>query len=483
MLKNTIRISGILVSTLIATALCLAQPGVGIGTLSPDRLLEISGTGDQHVRMRSQAGWLGTSGIELLRGGANGSILDWRISNYRGDFTISSGDYDFATSSNEHIRINSDDEFGIGTSAPNARLHVDGGEHLSFGDAGYFRVGGTNHLVFDAVQLMARSGDEPSDLHIQSHGGNTYVSHQGGDVFIPSTQGVLYINTESTPGIPVSVEDDGFQVLLNNDGDGSVNSWYVGASGPSWTVGADQLLFSSENNSSSSTFRLGRTYENNGSIAPVMIRSTGAQLLLIDNNEIDAANGDLYINNNSGEDTYFNTNGGKVAIASNTPANSVLTIDMQGSPEWLSMQRNNWRWRLDHAIAGDLTWKQGILNMAQVNASTGAWSSLSDQKFKKDIQPMGSALTAILKTGAYRYSFNHDAEERQYIGVLAQEVRETIPEVVVETEGQLGVAYGQLAVHAIRAIQEQQEVISDLQNRIVELKKQLQEQEYSNSIK
>ena len=60
--------------------------------------------------------------------------------------------------------------------------------------------------------------------------------------------------------------------------------------------------------------------------------------------------------------------------------------------------------------------------------------------------------------------------EAEQIGLIAQELQDVFPEVVVENEeGDLGVRYTALIPVLIKAFQEQQEEIDDLKDRIEKL--------------
>jgi hypothetical protein len=54
--------------------------------------------------------------------------------------------------------------------------------------------------------------------------------------------------------------------------------------------------------------------------------------------------------------------------------------------------------------------------------------------------------------------------------VIAQELMEQFPELVFKAEDQYGVSYDQLATVALKAIQEQQELIEQLKLRVASIK-------------
>jgi hypothetical protein len=82
--------------------------------------------------------------------------------------------------------------------------------------------------------------------------------------------------------------------------------------------------------------------------------------------------------------------------------------------------------------------------------------AFSDCNFKRDIEPIRDALGKLQHIGGYTYSFTDDVETRRRAGVLAQEVRAVLPEVVYESspDGRLQVAYGNLVALLISGMNE-----------------------------
>jgi hypothetical protein len=59
------------------------------------------------------------------------------------------------------------------------------------------------------------------------------------------------------------------------------------------------------------------------------------------------------------------------------------------------------------------------------------------------------------------------------IGLIAQEVKEVIPEIVYGEEGKMSLSYGQLTAVLTKAIQEQQKEIMELKQELHILKERL----------
>ena len=94
----------------------------------------------------------------------------------------------------------------------------------------------------------------------------------------------------------------------------------------------------------------------------------------------------------------------------------------------------------------------------------------SDERLKTDITKIDSPLDKLDSMSGYTFKWKKEPEiphnERE-VGVIAQEVREVLPEVVMEREdGTLGVRYEQLIPLLIEAIKELNEKVNKLSDRV-----------------
>jgi hypothetical protein len=103
----------------------------------------------------------------------------------------------------------------------------------------------------------------------------------------------------------------------------------------------------------------------------------------------------------------------------------------------------------------------------------------SDMRFKEEIAPIDDALDKVMRLQGVYFKWNHryrdvlkrsDSKRRQ-VGVIAQQVREVLPEVVSEwsdegAEDYLAVDCGRLVAVTIEAVKEQQKQIRQLLERI-----------------
>ena len=113
-----------------------------------------------------------------------------------------------------------------------------------------------------------------------------------------------------------------------------------------------------------------------------------------------------------------------------------------------------------------------------INGSLHASGNLtqnSDERLKKDIQPLNHALDAILQLQGKTYRWKEDTTfaNKADIGLVAQEVEKVFPELVAENEqGYKGIAYSKLTAVLIEAMKEQQGQMTAQQDQITALEKE-----------
>jgi len=121
----------------------------------------------------------------------------------------------------------------------------------------------------------------------------------------------------------------------------------------------------------------------------------------------------------------------------------------------------------------------------QVHAT--GFPTSSDMRFKEDIQPIDNALDKVLQLQGVYFKWNHLHRETlkrsstltsRQVGLIAQQVKEVLPEVVSEwadqgAEDYLAVDYSRLAAVTIEAIKELKSENNTLRDRIGTLERKL----------
>jgi hypothetical protein len=94
----------------------------------------------------------------------------------------------------------------------------------------------------------------------------------------------------------------------------------------------------------------------------------------------------------------------------------------------------------------------------------------SDKRLKKNILPISYGLSTILQLDVVDYHWlNEKDTDKKHLGLIAQELNEIIPEVVETPENDneyMGVKYAELVPVLIKSIQEQQNLIQKLEERL-----------------
>jgi hypothetical protein len=177
---------------------------------------------------------------------------------------------------------------------------------------------------------------------------------------------------------------------------------------------------------------------------------------------------------------------GPVGINTATPVYP-LEIRQSGNRGLALVEGSNfdyWEFRVSETN-GNFLLRFNDLPRGQFNASSGAYSSVSDVRLKTNIQPLNSVLSNVLELQPVEYemSFSNPNHEKT-IGFIAQEVKPLFPELVNETrEAKFGdttindvhgLNYNGFGVVAVKAAQEQQAFIDANEKSIETLQNKLQ---------
>jgi hypothetical protein len=106
----------------------------------------------------------------------------------------------------------------------------------------------------------------------------------------------------------------------------------------------------------------------------------------------------------------------------------------------------------------------------------------SDARFKRNVGTLSNALASVEKLRGVHYEWkSEDFPDRSFakgeqVGLIAQEVREVVPQAVIEqSDGYLAVDYARLVPLLIEGMKEQQKQIDMQQNQIEQLIKRLEQ--------
>ncbi len=133
---------------------------------------------------------------------------------------------------------------------------------------------------------------------------------------------------------------------------------------------------------------------------------------------------------------------------------------------------NAWAVRAGSGSPSALYFGYNGTSKAIIDATSGAYTALSDLRLKENIIELTGSLDKVLQLSPKNYVFIGDESNAIQSGLIAQEVLNIIPEVVSipsSSNEYYGLNYAGFVPHLIKSIQEQQALITTLQNQITAL--------------
>jgi hypothetical protein len=166
--------------------------------------------------------------------------------------------------------------------------------------------------------------------------------------------------------------------------------------------------------------------------------------------------------------------GGNVGIQTASTGNYPLMINER--TEYgiaLSHASSSVLWEIFSSSLGGLyLYRNGSAFRGVFDGATGVYTPVSDRRYKSDIEPLNPTLVNVKKIKASSYTMKSSSSGRREIGLIAQELKGCFPELVYEIQDDKSgktiytVNYNGIAVVAVKAIQEQQEIIEQQANTI-----------------
>jgi hypothetical protein len=383
-------------------------------------------------------------------------------------------------STNERMRITSAGLVGIGTTAPTEKLQVEGNIKLS---------GLNRALLFDAdgdpyagIKNISRPG-EVNELMLFS--GNDIADSSGADRIRLATNEIHFATTAATTIINAGDPTSNYsnttlvptRMYINQLGNVAIGTTTFNATKPEKLL-VDAGATSSYNvisgkGSIDSYLQLNIQNNNNGGSASSDIVATA-------NNGTETSN---YVNlginssnySSSGitggiNTAYLYSTGNDFVIGNSTDDKSLIfyTTTSGTSTE-----------RMRITTAGLIPGQDNAYSLGNsTNRWTAAWAvngtiQTSDARLKKNIHPLNYGLKEIMQLNPVGYNWIDIKNKGNKIGLIAQEVKKIIPEVVAGNEAKetLGMNYAEMVPVLINAIKELNNEINQLEAKINKAKK------------
>ncbi|RYY21667.1 MAG: hypothetical protein EOO04_17885 [Chitinophagaceae bacterium] len=281
--------------------------------------------------------------------------------------------------------------------------------------------------------------------------------------------------------------------LLRSNGTGAAPTWVdpatiVGAT--PWALGGNSLIAVSNFGTTSYTdlpVITGNTEKMRVTAGGnVGIGTTNPQFKMHVIGDIASSN-DIVVNHTNTNAGDLNTGGLRFGSTSGEGIASKRTAG--GNQNGLDIYTGYTR-RIAIANGGLITVSSNIVpsgdNFITLGALGARWSAVyagngtiqtSDRRQKKNIVNLDLGLDAVMQLQPVRYNWKNDSTSTQKLGLIAQDVRKIVPEVVVgdEKKESLGMNYAELVPVLINAIKEEQKQITDLKKQVEVLQRQVLE--------
>jgi hypothetical protein len=171
-----------------------------------------------------------------------------------------------------------------------------------------------------------------------------------------------------------------------------------------------------------------------------------------------------HLNNSGSVERMRIDSSGNLLVGAQTSYTEYGLIQVRGDNQGIAIQDSTDNsYRAIYNQSGTLYFWNGS-NEGYLSAA-GAWTNSSDARLKTNVRDIEYGLNTILSSQPRH--FERVDIDGTYIGFVAQELRQLVPEVVSgNPDKQLGVDYGSLVAIAFKAIQEQQTLIESQQSQI-----------------
>jgi hypothetical protein len=99
--------------------------------------------------------------------------------------------------------------------------------------------------------------------------------------------------------------------------------------------------------------------------------------------------------------------------------------------------------------------------------TANTFNATSDLRLKENIHDLSNSLEKICAIRGVEYNWKADEEKKLHSGVIAQEVKESIPEAVnTDNEEQYSVNYNAIIGHLIEAVKTLKQEVDDLKGQM-----------------
>ena len=446
--------------TSTSTYLATASGNVGIGTISPsDKLNIVVGANGNVARLDGP-----TSGLIFQTNASTTDIISY------GGTTPAYRALNFSTGASTNMTITSAGNVGINSTTPGAVLPSGNGWTSQPTKARVLQISSTDGFGNSGVFIRSADNSTGVDLWSDNWFGDAYVDSRWDNV-----AGKTYFRLR-TAGTPITA------MTLTTTGVG------IGTTTPDQllclrktSAGAETIALALQNVAGTAGTTVSMVFcPHESSATPEPLAKIAAIRMAAVNAPTDLAfytygtggltekmrvlsAGDLVV----GGTTSPLAESGRGGIVINGSLNSLLSYTVGGTIHgYIYHGGSNGNMYLNNSKNNATTYVISYTNGVYLATNATSWTANSDIRLKNIISPIDSAVNKLNTLNPVIFSWKSDEENKENIGLIAQDVKEVFPQVIDTNEdGFLGVRYVELVPILVKAIQELSAEITILKNK------------------
>ena len=191
--------------------------------------------------------------------------------------------------------------------------------------------------------------------------------------------------------------------------------------------------------------------------------------------------GDVIINDIVGGKVIFGETATRVGLNTSTPVYPLEIRQVAGTGIRManaSYISQNWEWRVSGSPTNFYAYYAGAIR-TYFSPTNGSLNPISDERLKQNIKPMPKVLDRLLQLKPVTYEMIHDNPNHQRsMGFIAQEVQPLFPQLTFAGNNNtdtMALQYSVFGVVAIKAIQEEEQLILEIDKKTQEAERRMAE--------
>lgn len=487
-------------SSATGPALVTGTGRVGIGTNSPTATLEVAG------RVKITGGTPGAG--RVLTSDADG-LASWQTPTSGTSYTAGAGiNISGSTISNTGDLSNTNEIQTLSLAGNTLSLSNGGGSVTlpSGGSSFTLPYNGSNASSSSPIfRIQNTNASGPASI-MGIHGSGTSSSYDSG-VFggSSSAYGIAGITTAGSPYAAVIGSADNAAKGVWGKSNTGVGGYFETNSGSAALISKGRIGVNIDAPGSdfhihaAPSFSESNIILTNNSTGTSILNSGRIRMNGVDMSIVNNSTGTLVLGSDGNNHRIVLENNGNVGIGTGTLNNSEKLTIKQGRIKFDgNTTPSTGTGVFEFATSGYFYFGAGLVsnidNVDPLGRSSNRWTTVyavngtintSDRREKTNIQPLNYGLKQVMSLKPVTYEWKNNREQGAKIGFIAQDLQETLPEVVSDKEwvrgengkleskdaARLGVYYSDIIPVLTKAIQEQQALIEALQKEVAELKK------------